>query len=235
MTATATAGNGDRDCSKRSRLEGGGSGEPSTSAAAPAPPPAPPATTTPVPPHVAHPELFDVLLGCTKCRYLKRGCGSCRAKPAAARPKALRWDPANGRPQAGLVPEAPTFYPTEEEFVDPIAYIDSIRKRGGEAAGVACVVPPPSWDPPFALERGTNGMSAESFRFVIRRQLTSSLCKRRPNTDAAKGAGNFKYGKKKRTKVVVGEDGSVREVRIDAAADDADGADGAGGGETGEE
>lgn len=220
-TGTMATSNGNGDCSKRSRLEGGG--EPSTAAAAAAPPP--PAPPAPVPPHVAHPELFDVLLGCTKCRYLKRGCGSCRAKPAAARPKSLRWDPANGRPQAGLVPEAPTFYPTEEEFADPIAYIDSIRRRGGEAAGVACVVPPPSWDPPFALERGTSGTSAESFRFVIRRQLTSSLCKRRPNTDAAKGAGNFKYGKKKRTRVVVDEDGGVREVRNETAEEEEEGED----------
>jgi len=220
-------GNGG-DCSKRSRL---GEGEPSA-AAAPAPPSLAPPAPPPVPPHVAHPELFDVLLGCTKCRYLKRGCGSCRAKPAATRPKSLRWDPDRGRPQASLVPEAPTFYPTEEEFLDPIAYIDSIRQRGGEAAGVACVVPPPSWDPPFALERGTTGQSAESFRFVIRRQLTSSLCKRRPNTDAARGAGNFKYGKRRRTKVVVGEDGSVREVRMD---DGDDGGSGGKGGEEGEE
>ena len=222
-------GNGG-DCSKRSRL---GEGEPSA-AAAPAPPSLAPPAPPPVPPHVAHPELFDVLLGCTKCRYLKRGCGSCRAKPAATRPKSLRWDPDRGRPQASLVPEAPTFYPTEEEFLDPIAYIDSIRQRGGEAAGVACVVPPPSWDPPFALERGTTGQSAESFRFVIRRQLTSSLCKRRPNTDAARGAGNFKYGKRRRTKVVVGEDGSVREVRMDDG-DDGGGGSGGKGGEEGEE
>ena len=213
MMATTGNGNGNGDSSKRSRL--GSGDEPAPPPPPLAPPPAPSVPTSPVPPHIAHPELYDVLLGCTKCRYLRRGCGSCRAKPAAARPKSLRWDPSKGRPQAALVPEAPTFYPTEEEFLDPIAYIDSIRKRGGEEAGVACVVPPPSWDPPFALERGTNGMSAESFRFVIRKQLTSSLCKRRPNTDAAKGAGNFKYGKKKRTKVVVGEDGSVREVRND--------------------
>lgn len=176
-----------------------------------------------------------MLLGCTKCRY-KGGCGTCRARPAAARPRSLRWDPSRGRPQASLVPEAPTFHPTEEEFLDPIAYIDSIRKRGGEAAGAACVVPPPSWDPPFALEHGTTGVSAESFRFVIRRQLTSSLCNRRPNTDAAKGAGNFKYGKKKRTRVVVGEDGSVREVKNDDCGDGDDGGDdagGEGGGETG--
>jgi hypothetical protein len=32
------------------------------------------------------------------------------------------------------------------------------------------------WDPPFALERGTNGLSMESFRFAVRKQFTSHLC-----------------------------------------------------------
>lgn len=36
----------------------------------------------------------------------------------------------------------------------------------------------PGWDPPFALERGTNGVSMESFRFQVRKQYTSHLCRR---------------------------------------------------------
>ena len=39
------------------------------------------------------PEEMDILLGCTKCRYLKGGCGACRDKPALERPKSLRWKP----------------------------------------------------------------------------------------------------------------------------------------------
>ena len=60
---------------------------------------------------------------------------------------------------------------------------------------MACIVPPKPWAPPFALAHGTNGASAESFRFLIRRQLTSHLCKREANT-AAGGAASFKYGRK---------------------------------------
>ena len=43
---------------------------------------------------------------------------------------------------------------------------------------MACIVPPEGWAPPFALEKGTNGHSMESFRFLIRKQLTSQLCMR---------------------------------------------------------
>ena len=56
---------------------------------------------------------------------------------------------------------------------------------GLRRAGIACIVPPEGWAPPFALEKGTNGQSMESFRFSIRKQLTSHLCMRVPNTGRA--------------------------------------------------
>jgi hypothetical protein len=54
--------------------------------------------------------------------------------------------------------------------------------------GIACVVPPDSWSPPFALEKGTNGQNAESVRFTIRKQTTSHLCMREPNAGKGKKA-----------------------------------------------
>lgn len=45
------------------------------------------------------PEKMDVLLGCTKCRYLKKGCGACRDKPSLERPASLRWKPDAGKEQ----------------------------------------------------------------------------------------------------------------------------------------
>nr|CAD1823342.1 unnamed protein product [Ananas comosus var. bracteatus] len=42
------------------------------------------------------------------------------------------------------VPHAPVFYPTEEEFVDPLAYIDRIRPLA-EPFGICRIVPPKSW------------------------------------------------------------------------------------------
>ncbi|KAL0026074.1 hypothetical protein WJX79_007057 [Trebouxia sp. C0005] len=139
------------------------------------------------------PEEMDILLGCTKCRYLKGGCGACRDKPSMERPTSLRWKPDASRQQKGI-PVAPTFHPTSEEFKDPLAYIEKIKPEG-QKAGICCIVPPPGWAPPFALEKGTNGMSAESFRFLIRRQLTSHLCMRLPNTSRRrKAAASGRYG-----------------------------------------
>ncbi|KDD74798.1 hypothetical protein H632_c1066p0, partial [Helicosporidium sp. ATCC 50920] len=111
-----------------------------------------------------HPSA-DVLYGCSKCRYQSKGCTTCRDTPAFARPP-LRWQPEAGRPQPAAT-EAPTFYPTEEEFEDPVAYISSLLERAAPY-GLAHIVPPEGWSPPFALERGTNGQSMESFRFAIR-------------------------------------------------------------------
>jgi len=65
---------------------------------------------------------------------------------------------------------------------------ESYKYIGDFRAGICCIVPPPGWAPPFALEKGTNGMSAESFRFLIRRQLTSHLCMRLPNTSRRRKA-----------------------------------------------
>ena len=62
--------------------------------------------------------------------------------------------------------------------------------RGAQAEkfGIACVVPPPGFMPPFSLDKGTNGVSADSFRFAIRKQLTSHLCMRLANSPKARPA-----------------------------------------------
>ncbi|KAK2078486.1 hypothetical protein QBZ16_003326 [Prototheca wickerhamii] len=122
----------------------------------------------------------DELYGCAKCRYAWKGCANCRERrPAFVRPRGLRWRPAAGRPQSA--PPVKTFYPTPEEFADPMAYISSITPEACRY-GAAHIVPPPGeFDPPFALERGTTGASMESFRFSIRRQPTAKLSRRSPD------------------------------------------------------
>jgi len=47
--------------------------------------------------------------------------------------------------------DAPCFYPTEEEFLEPLKYIDSIRPLA-EKAGICKIIPPEGWKPPFALD-----------------------------------------------------------------------------------
>ncbi|KAJ2412497.1 hypothetical protein GGI10_003647 [Coemansia sp. RSA 2530] len=65
------------------------------------------------------------------------------------------------------LPEAPTYYPTKEEFADPLAYIQKIRPEA-EASGLCKIVPPEGWNPPFALD-------TSKFRFRTRVQQLNSL------------------------------------------------------------
>jgi len=64
-------------------------------------------------------------------------------------------------------PEAPVFEPTWDEFKDPAAYIEKIRDVG-EKAGICKIRPPPSWQPPFAID-------IEVFRFTPRLQKINEL------------------------------------------------------------
>ena len=45
-------------------------------------------------------------------------------------------------------PEAPIFYPTQEEFLDPLGYIDKIRPIA-EQSGICKIKPPPVSEPNF--------------------------------------------------------------------------------------
>jgi histone demethylase JARID1 len=67
-----------------------------------------------------------------------------RGQPNAPREPAKRV-----RPQG--IPEAPTFRPTEEEFKDPVAYIQKIAPEGRKY-GICRVIPPEGWQPTFAID-----------------------------------------------------------------------------------
>ncbi len=47
--------------------------------------------------------------------------------------------------------EAPTYRPTSEQFKDPVQYIQSIREEA-QKFGVVKIIPPDSWNPPFAID-----------------------------------------------------------------------------------
>lgn len=78
------------------------------------------------------------------------------------------------------LPEAPVFYPTEEEFGDPLAYIEKIRQEA-EVYGICRIVPPKHWNPPFAIDK-------KSFSFPTKLQAIHHL-QMRP---AARDAETFK-------------------------------------------
>ena len=62
-------------------------------------------------------------------------------------------------------------------------YVSKITKEALHC-GVAHIVPPPSWDPPFAVQQGMNGIPLEEFQFVVKQQQTSYLCRRQARHDA---------------------------------------------------
>ncbi|KAL7322285.1 hypothetical protein PS15p_211925 [Mucor circinelloides] len=65
------------------------------------------------------------------------------------------------------IKEAPTFYPTKEEFKDPLAYIES-RGNVGHYYGIIKIVPPVDYNPEFSL-------NTESFRFKTRVQKLNEI------------------------------------------------------------
>ncbi|KAL3499347.1 hypothetical protein ACH5RR_038440 [Cinchona calisaya] len=60
------------------------------------------------------------------------------------------------------IPAGPVYYPTEDEFRDPLEFIDKIRPEA-EQYGICKIVPPKSWKPPF-------GLDIDSFTFPTKTQ-----------------------------------------------------------------
>ena len=50
------------------------------------------------------------------------------------------------------LPHAPVFHPTEEEWQNPIQYMEWIRATVGDEFGLAKIIPPSSWQPPFVID-----------------------------------------------------------------------------------
>ncbi|KAK9144894.1 hypothetical protein Sjap_004797 [Stephania japonica] len=73
------------------------------------------------------------------------------------------------------VPQGPVYYPTEDEFKDPLGFIDRIRAEA-EPYGICRIVPPESWKPPFAL-------NLDTFTFPTKTQAIHQLQVRPPACD----------------------------------------------------
>ncbi|KAL0950185.1 hypothetical protein HGRIS_010178 [Hohenbuehelia grisea] len=63
--------------------------------------------------------------------------------------------------------DCPTFYPTAEEFRDPMSYINSISATAKEY-GICKIVPPQEWEMPFVTD-------TEKFRFKTRLQRLNAI------------------------------------------------------------
>jgi histone demethylase JARID1 len=88
-------------------------------------------------------------------------------------PNAPREPSKRVRPHG--LPEAPTFRPTEEEFKDPVAYIQKIAPEGRKY-GICRVIPPENWQPPFAIDTEVDFPSCSRPYFcVLRFGLAASL------------------------------------------------------------
>jgi hypothetical protein len=64
--------------------------------------------------------------------------------------------PPRLRPRLYGLEEAPTFYPTMDEFADPLRYIESVgdpNGGNGRAYGIVKIVPPKGWNPEFVLDQ----------------------------------------------------------------------------------
>ena len=65
------------------------------------------------------------------------------------------------------IPLAAIFAPTEEEFKEPLDYINHIRPKA-EKYGICKVIPPKNWKPKFSIDMNT-------FRFRPRVQRLNEL------------------------------------------------------------
>lgn len=68
-----------------------------------------------------------------------------RGQPTASR------EPPKRKNRPHNLEEAPTYYPTAEEWEDPMEYMRKISPEGRKY-GLCKIVPPETWNPPFAID-----------------------------------------------------------------------------------
>lgn len=71
--------------------------------------------------------------------------------------------------QSPALPQGAVFYPTMEQFTDPIKYIASIEKEASRT-GICKIVPPKGWNPPFAID-----LEDDRVQFDTRKQKIHEL------------------------------------------------------------
>ncbi|KAM3396817.1 lysine-specific demethylase 5A [Capsicum galapagoense] len=91
-----------------------------------------------------------------------------RGRPRAVE-KGVLGQNTSTSPCSGIlnIPSGPVYYPTEDEFEDPLEFIYKIRPEA-EKYGICKIIPPKSWKPPFALD-------LNSFTFPTKTQAIHQL------------------------------------------------------------
>ncbi|GAB4856855.1 hypothetical protein Ancab_040504 [Ancistrocladus abbreviatus] len=74
------------------------------------------------------------------------------------------------------IPSGPVYYPTEDEFKDPLEFVYKIRPEA-EPYGICKIVPPKSWKPPFSLD-------LNAFTFPTKTQAIHQLQARPASSDS---------------------------------------------------
>lgn len=68
-----------------------------------------------------------------------------RGQPTAVREPIVKKNRPHG------LEDAPTYYPTEEDWRDPFEYMRKISEEASKF-GICKIVPPESWNPDFAID-----------------------------------------------------------------------------------
>ena len=77
------------------------------------------------------------------------------------------------------VDSAPVFYPTLEEFENPIAYINKLREEASaDKSGICKIVPPKEWDPPHAKLNSFTPPDRSEKTFITKKQFLKRIVNR---------------------------------------------------------
>ncbi|OWF35207.1 protein Jumonji-like isoform X4 [Mizuhopecten yessoensis] len=102
-----------------------------------------------------------------------------RLKEVPSLEKEVKQEPFPGPGEPARLVDAPSFYPSEEQFSDPIKYIQSVTMVA-EPYGMCKIIPPSSWKPDNKI--------SEELRFTTQKQYIHKLYDRfGPNVCQLKG------------------------------------------------